>query len=356
MVRGMNYLLCILESLLAVNLLVVVHEFGHMIAGKAFGVPSHRFCIGLGPRLFGFRFRGTEYCFSPVPLGGYVQLDSGHRHGEGRTCMDCLSPWKKMLVYFAGPAANLIFVLVLFWTVFFVLGYKDNVPVVGKVDAGSPAFQAGFLTGDRILSIDGKKIISWTQAAVEFDRSQGRSRKVAIGSPGPEGEGGILSQGDSGGFRTLDVTRADLAGAFPAEETVRLRLGPVHAAKKSMEKLSQLSKLLFESVTGLMTSRVSPSELVGPLYLFHVSAQTAAESQVSLVYLLAVISACLFFFNLLPLPVLDGGQIVLAMLEKVLKRPLAPQSMRLLIHASVVWLVLLMASATLNDIVRLLGS
>jgi regulator of sigma E protease len=352
----MTYLLCIFESLLAVSLLVVVHEFGHMIAGKAFGVPSHRFCIGLGPRLFGFRFRGTEYCFAPVPLGGYVQLDSVHRHGEGQTCMSCLPPWKKVLVYFAGPAANLIFVLFLFWTVFFVMGYRDHVPVIGKVDPGSPAFHAGFRAGDRILSINGKKIISWTQAAVEFDRSQARSRKAALGSPGSEREAGILLEGDSGGARTLDATWDDLAGAFQAEETVRLRLGPVHAAKKSVEKFTQLSKLLFQSLTGLMTARVSPSELVGPLYLFHVSAQAAVESQGSLVYLLAVISACLFFFNLLPLPVLDGGQIALAMLEKVLKRPLAPQSMRLLIHASVGWLILLMTSATLNDIVRLLGS
>ncbi len=352
----MNYLLCIFESLLAVNLLVVVHELGHMIAGRVFGVHSHKFCIGLGPRLFGVRFRGTDYCFSPVPLGGYVQLDSDHQHSDQQACMKCISPWKKMLVYFAGPASNLIFVLFLFWTVFFVLGYKDNVPVIGKVTPESQEAEAGFLPGDRILDINGKKIVSWTQASVAADRAGGQLLKVEVSRPWQRGEERFPGKEDAGESVTLEIRGGGLSGVVAADETIRLRLGPLHAAEKSFEKLVQLSKLLFQSVTGLVTAKVPPSELVGPIYLFHVSAQTASESQVSLVYLLAVISACLFFFNLLPLPVLDGGQIVLAFLEKILKRPLAPQSMRLLIHASIVWLIMLMASATLNDIARLLGT
>lgn len=353
----MNYLLCILESLLAVNLLVVVHEFGHMIAGRLFRVHSHRFCIGLGPRLIGFKFRGTDFCLSPVPLGGYVQLDSDHEHGAGRACMRCISPWKKMLVYFAGPAFNLIFVVLLFWTAFFVLGYEDNLPVVGEVSPEAPAAAAGIRPGDRILEINGRKIVSWTQASVASERLGGGPLRLRVLRSSAAGEGGGFPAEPPGGEPALLlVPEGGLAGLSPVDETRRLRLGPLRAAEKSVEKLVQLSGLLLESFTGLMTTRVSPSELVGPVYLFHISAQTASQSQVSLVYLLAVISACLFFFNLLPLPVLDGGQIVLALLERVLKRPLAPQSVRLLMHASVVWLILLMASATLNDIARLLGT
>jgi regulator of sigma E protease len=284
-------------------------------------------------------------------------MDSDHQHDKDRACLKCISPWKKMLVYFAGPAANLIFVVLLLWTVFFVLGYRDNIPVVGKVAPETPAAETGFLPEDRIQDINGKKIVSWTQAMVAAERSIGRPMRIQVSRP-LQGGGEVLpgQQGEAAEQVILETTGEGFSGLFPAEEAIRLRLGPLHAAKKSMEKLAELSKLLFHSVTGLVTAKVSPSELVGPIYLFHVSAQTASESQVSLVYLLAVISACLFFFNLLPLPVLDGGQIVLAMLEKILKRPLAPQSMSLLIHASVVWLVLLIASATLNDIARLLSA
>jgi len=354
----MYYMLCLFQSLLAVNVLVVVHELGHMIAGRIFGVHSDRFCIGLGPRLAGIRIRGTDYCFSPVPLGGYVRLDSSHEHGDRGACMRCLAPWKKMVVYFSGPAANLVFVVVLFWIAFFVLGHRDNLPVVAEVAPGSPAAQAGLLPGDRIAAVDGGRIISWTQASVTLERAGfERPAQVDVVRPlvGVQEEGGSPQEGASLRL-TFELPGHALAGAVPVAEKTHLRMGPLVAASRSLDKLVELSRLLFHSVTGLMTTRVPPSELVGPVYLFHVSAQTAAENQVSLVYLLAVISACLFFFNLLPIPVLDGGQIVLAMLEKVLQRPLAPRSIQLLIHASIVWLILLMASATVNDIARLLGA
>ena len=348
----MNYMFYLLEAILAVNLLVVVHEFGHMIAGKLFRVPSLKFSIGLGPKLYSVKYKGTEYCVAPVPLGGYVQLDSGHKHSGKTACMDCISPWKRMMIYFCGPAANLILVLVLFWIAFSVIGYKDNKPVFSAVDSGSPAAIAGFKPGERILEIDGKRILTWSQVVLAFQHEGKENLSVVLDRPGHNGEGAFGDHGAT--IEVVTVTARDLVGTHPSESMVRLRLGPVQAMEKSVEKFWAISKLLFSSVTGLVTHRVSPSELVGPVYLFHVSAKAAAMSQASLVYLLAMISACLFFFNLLPLPILDGGQICLTFLQKLLKRPLAPQSMRLLTHASIVWLFLLLASAMLNDIVRLI--
>ncbi len=353
----MYYLLCFLESLLAVNLLVVVHEFGHMMAGRIFGVHSERFCIGLGPRLLGFRYKGTDYCVSPVPLGGYVRLDSSHAHDEGAACMMCLSTWKKIIVFFSGPAANLLFALVLFWTVFFVLGFKDNLPVVGRVAPESPAAEAGLLPGDRIAAVNGSRIVSWTQAQAALERPvSGSPARVDVVRPMHVDDAGEVSRKEAPGQPfTLDLPGDGLSGAIPVEQSFRFRLGPVVSAKIAYEKLAELNRLLFHAVTGLLTNKVPTSELMGPVYLFHFSAQTAAQNQVYLVYLLATISTCLFFFNLLPIPILDGGQIVLAVLEKAMRRPLAPRSMTILIRVSIVWLILLMGLATFNDVVRLLG-
>ena len=349
----MQYIFYLLEAILAVNLLVMVHELGHMIAGKLFRVPSLKFSIGLGPKLFGLKFRGTEYCVSPVPLGGFVQLASGHKHGSKTTCMDCISPWKRMIIFFSGPAANLVFVLLLFWIAFSVIGYRDNEPVLSAVDPGSPAAVAGLQPGDRIQGIDGQKIITWSQVIIAFQKAKSRDLDLLL-SRKSLGEGAFRGQGgETEGF-AVSLQPRDLIGAHPSDIMVRLRLEPVQAMEKSAEKFWALSKMLFHSMTGLVTNRESHSELVGPVYLFHISAQAASMSQASLVYLLAMISACLFFFNLLPLPILDGGQICLTFLQKLLKRPLAPQSMRLLTHASIVWLFLLLASAMLNDIVRLI--
>jgi|GEM_PF-347974 len=351
----MAYLIHLLEAILAVNLLVLVHEAGHLLMARAFGVPSLRFSLGLGPRLFGIDYKGTDYCIAAVPIGGFVQLAQDHRHDSRTACMDCVSTWKRMLIFFAGPAANLLFVVFLFWLVYSVIGYRDHEPVVAAVEPGSAEAIAGIEPGDRILQVDGRRVITWSQLALALEREDyGPVTLVVQGHGGPEGSG----------FEAREMTRVvsvsmegqQTLGIVPSEQMIRLRLGPLRGFEKSISKVWLLSGLLADSLVGLATAKVPPSELVGPVYLFHLSSKAAAAGPASLVYLLAFISASLCFFNLLPLPVLDGGQILLAFLQKVLRRPIGDRSLRLLMHASLFWLLLLLASATLNDLARLLAS
>lgn len=344
----------LLEAILAVNFLVVVHELGHMLAGRLFGVRSLRFSIGLGPRILGVRFRGTEYRLAPFPVGGYVQLAQGHSHGASESCMDCLPAWKRMFIYFAGPAANLVLVLVLLMGAYGVLGFTDQQPIVRALDPDAPAVSAGFRPGDRIDQIDDKKVIAWSQVILASEHPTEQALSVQVERPihPPAVQGARPAFEDV----ALSVPPEALRYLEPVAGTVRLRLDPLHALQTSAAKLRQLLGLLVQSLVGLVKHEVSSTDLVGPVYLFHISSQAAADSQAALVYLLAFISASLFFFNLLPLPVLDGGQIVLAALHRVLGRPLAPRSLRLLTHASVFWILMILASATLNDVVRLAGS
>jgi regulator of sigma E protease len=351
----MAYLIHLLQAVVAVNLLVLVHEGGHLSMARAFGVPSLRFSLGLGPRLFGLKYKGTDYCVSAVPIGGFVQLAQHHRHDSRTACMDCVSPWKRMLIFLAGPAANLAFVVFLFWLVYSVIGYRDHEPVVAAVEPGSAAAVAGILPEDRILEIDGKRIIAWSQLALAFERDSRDPLTLVVRRPG------LQERSDSGEQWTTQVLTVsgdgqEPLGIVPADQMIRLRLGPFRALEKSVTKLWLLSGLLADSLIGLVTAEVPPSELVGPIYLFHLSSQAAAAGPASLVYLLAFISASLCFFNLLPLPVLDGGQILLTFLQRVLRRPIGDRSLKLLMHASLFWLLLLLASATLNDLVRLVAS
>lgn len=350
----MAYLIHLLEAILAVNLLVLVHEAGHLLVARAFRVPSLRFCLGLGPRLFGLKYKGTDYCVAAVPIGGFVQLAQGHQHDGRTSCMDCVSTWKRMLIFFAGPAANLLFVVFLFWLVYSVIGYRDHEPVVAAVEPGSAEAIAGIEPEDRILQVDGRRVITWSQVALALEKEGRGPVTLVVQRPGRR---------EGSGFEAREMTRVlsvslegqETLGILPADQMVRLRLGPFRALEISVNKLWLLSGLLADSLVGLATAKVPPSELVGPIYLFHLSSQAAAAGPASLVYLLAFISASLCFFNLLPLPVLDGGQILLAFLQKVLQRPIGERSMRLLMHASLFWLLLLLASATLNDLVRLLA-
>jgi len=347
----MTYLFYFVEAICAINLLVVVHEFGHLLAGKLFRVKVLRFSVGLGPRLMGFRFRGTDYFLAPFPVGGYVQLSQGDHHGPEETCMDCISAWKRMFIFFAGPFANLLFVMVIFWALYMGYGFQGKGTVVASVPPGSPAMHAGLKADDEIVGINGENVLFWSQVVKACKKSQGRLMTLDIvhSSTG-------VKDGISGSHDRLRLYPEEMAGVRPRENLVRHRLNPVLAFQWSWNNLSNLSALLFNSFKDLVTAKVPPSDLVGPVYLFHLSSKAAEISQISFVYLLAFISGSLFLFNLIPLPVLDGGQIVLAFLQRILKRPLGQKSMKLLTRASLFWLFLILASATLNDIVRLLAS
>ena len=241
-------------AILAVNLLVLVHELGHLLAGKLLNVHVLRFCVGLGPRLTGFRYKGTDYCLAPIPLGGYVRLASESGPGASPGSLTGKPAWQKAVIFVAGPLANALFALAVIYAI-----------------------------------------------------------KL-------------------------------------------LHANPVDAMEATCQKMLLLTRLVVDSFIGLATCKIPPSELVGPVFLFNITAKAASSGLETLLYFLAFISTNLFIFNLLPLPVLDGGQIVLAFVNKTLRRPLHPRSMRLLTHASLVWLILILATATLNDIVRILAS
>jgi regulator of sigma E protease len=156
----------LLSFALVISVVVFFHELGHLLVGKALGVRAIRFSIGFGPKLFGFKGRDTEYRVSLLPLGGYVKFAGDNPYEEvapedrGRGFLE-QPPWKKGLIAFAGPAANFILAIVLYFVVF-AAPHQDLAARVGYVKPQSPAAQAGLRYGDRILSIDGERVEGWS--------------------------------------------------------------------------------------------------------------------------------------------------------------------------------------------------
>lgn len=156
----------LLSFALVISVVVFFHELGHLIVGKALGVKAIRFSIGFGPRLFGFKGKETEYRVSLLPLGGYVKFAGDNPYEEvaaedrGRGFLE-QPPWKKGFIAFAGPAANFILAVVLYFIVF-AAPHQDLAAQVGYVKPQSPAAQAGLRFGDRLLSIDGEPIEGWS--------------------------------------------------------------------------------------------------------------------------------------------------------------------------------------------------
>ena len=156
----------LLSFALVISVVVFFHELGHLLVGKALGVRAIRFSIGFGPKLFGFKGKDTEYRVSLLPLGGYVKFAGDNPYEEvapedrGRGFLE-QPPWKKGLIAFAGPAANFILAIVLYFVVF-AAPHPDLAARVGYVKPQSPAAQAGLRYGDRILAIDGEPVEGWS--------------------------------------------------------------------------------------------------------------------------------------------------------------------------------------------------
>src|SRR3984893_15091788 len=163
---------------LVLGVLILVHEWGHFIVARLFGVRVDVFSIGFGPRLFGFKWGATDWRISAVPLGGYVrmagqditEIDSGDTKPTGAPDELMSKPrWQRALISFAGPLVNLIFPMLLLTVYFVAIGipypsYQDQPVQVTAVPANSPAAAAGLHSGDKVVALEGEQNPNWAQA------------------------------------------------------------------------------------------------------------------------------------------------------------------------------------------------
>ncbi|HEV8675598.1 MAG TPA: RIP metalloprotease RseP [Methylomirabilota bacterium] len=190
----------IVSFVIALSVLIFIHELGHFLVAKWVGVGVERFSLGFGPRLWSFRRGETEYCISVVPLGGYVKMHGEEAHGEdaihpaadpaGAARINPLKSfvlkplWARALIVFAGPGMNFVLAAVIFSLIFAAVGIPVFPTTVGRVVPDSPAAQAGLQPGDEVLAVDGRPIRHWGQLDEEVARSEGRPLSLTVASAG----------------------------------------------------------------------------------------------------------------------------------------------------------------------------
>jgi regulator of sigma E protease len=205
----------LLSFALVISVVVFFHELGHLLVGKAVGVKAVRFSIGFGPKLFGFKGRETEYQVSLLPLGGYVKFAGDNPYEEvapedrGRGFIE-QPPWKKGIIAFAGPAANFILAIVLYFAVF-AAPHQDLAAQVGYVKPHSPAAAAGLEPGDRVLAIDGDPVEGWSSLQEKIRAHAGAPLSMDIER--------------SGARRTLRIVPAVHEETNPIETVKHGRIG-----------------------------------------------------------------------------------------------------------------------------------
>jgi len=301
------------------SVLIVVHEWGHFLTAKKLGVKVERFAIGFGPTLFARKQKGTEFAVRLIPLGGYVKMAGDERATcEGkRDEFYSQSPGHRALIVLNGPVVNFILAYICLCFVF-VLGYPDLAPRIGKVLEDYPAQMAGLLQGDKILSIEGQKVETWSdvQRVIMEAKKEGLNFSILrdeqmvqkMVHPRIERRKNIFGQ----------VKDLPIVGIAPEEEVVVFRYPIQESFGRAFKKLVEITVLTYKSIYFMITGTMSAKDsMTGPIGIYYI-VKTAADMGLShLLYIVGIISASLAIFNLLPVIPLDGGHLFLLVIEKI---------------------------------------
>ena len=344
--------------LLILGLLITIHEFGHFIVAKRFGVRVEKFSFGFGKRILSKKKNGTEYSISLIPLGGYVKLAGDSLEEFKNNPDEYLSkkPSQRAQIIFCGPLLNYILGFLCFWLVFFV-GYPTLTTKVGGLIDGFGAKDAGIQVGDKIIAVDGKKVDFWEdlQMAIQAKKAATRvllsvlrdNKEYAIEVKIKE------KQLDDALGQKRNV---GLIGITPKDEIVKVKHGFLKSFVLGINKTLDLTVMTYKALWRMITGKLSMREsITGPLGIFYITSKAANLGIAALLHLVAVLSVSLCIFNLLPLPVLDGGHIVLLAIEKIRGRQLGIKAERVITQVGFTLIVSLAIFATYNDMLRLFG-
>lgn len=352
-------LITLIGFALVLGPLVFVHELGHYLAGRLFGVRADVFSIGFGREIAGWTDRrGTRWKLSMLPLGGYVQF-AGDTNPAGQPSADWLALgaeerartmqgrplWQRAAIVAAGPFTNLaVAVLILAG---FALAYGTLVaaPVIGTISKGSAAQAAGLHPGDRVISLRGSAVDGFIDIRTIVSQHPGEPMPIVIARGG----------------RTLTLTVTPAAQIVGNNETIGfLGVGPARVERRAVGPIGALGVGLGETrdiiaatLTGLqqiVTGHRDARELGGPIRIARYSGEYLASGWQNFVGFIALISINLGFINLLPIPVLDGGHLVLFLAEAVRRKPVSERTMEWAFGTGLALVAALMLFVTLNDI------
>ena len=457
----MTLLWSVLGFVVAVSLLVAVHEYGHFWAARKLGFKVLRFSVGFGPTLWR-RVAGadrTEYVLAALPLGGYVKL-LDEREGpvdaaEVSRAFTRRPPWQRILVLLAGPGFNFAFAILLLWGMLWIVGSPDVRAVVGGVAAGSPAARAGLRADDEIIRLDnalvqgrGDVVLGLidamsgdgvTRLAVRSASGAERELELRVDDPadrraltepsalmrgvglrfwsqpvparigrvlpaGPAEQAGLqvgdlitaidgepvgdfVAMGEAlaarpnrevairyergGVLATTTVrTSADLvdgrevgririetlpSAPLPDSMIVHRHFGPVQAFGESLQRTWDMTVLQAKMFARMIIGQVSLKNLSGPITIAEYAGDSARSGLTGFVGFLVLISLSLGFLNLLPIPMLDGGQIIYQSIEWIKGSPLSERVQAAGQSVGIALLCLLMGVALFNDLARQFG-
>ncbi|GGD89433.1 putative zinc metalloprotease [Tsuneonella deserti] len=372
MIESPPFWLYIAGFLLLLGPLVTVHEFGHYLMGRLFGVGIEAFSVGFGKEIAGFTDRrGTRWKLSALPLGGYCQF-KGDMNPASIPDAEALSAipaseragnfhfaplWQRALIVFAGPLTNILVALGIFAAFFMAYGQPVQAdPVeantVRAFAPGSVAEKAGIEVGDRIVSIDGAPVSEFREVTNRVIMHPGEPIVLGVERAGerlriPVTIGTAIERDKFG-----NESRVGRLGIYSSP--LRFEpVGPVEAVRLAADESVGMVRMMVVGIGQIVTGQRSVSELGGPIKIAKFSGEQLSMGPQAFAGFAALISLNLAFINLLPIPALDGGHLAFYAAEAVRRKPVGARGQELAFRAGAAMILALMLFVTVNDLLSL---
>ena len=346
--------------------IVFVHEMGHFLTARYYGVTVETFSIGFGKELMFWHDRhGTRWRIALIPLGGYVKF-AGDADASSRPDPDAVVPpdvntlnmqpvSARAAIVAAGPIANLLLSALILTGIAFFSGSQHVLPVVDQVIAGQPAEAAGLRQGDVILAIDGDPVMDFMEVQNVISAHPGQPLEFTIGRRGAELAVTItpVAVARSGLLSAFPIGRIGISMTTSAEHIKNVEYGPVDAIFYGIGQTYAMSKANIQGIGSMIMGGGSINDVAGPLTIADLSKKTAEAGAGPFLRWLAGISVAIGIVNLLPIPVLDGGHLLFFAIEAVRRRPVSEKVMELCYRFGLIIVLSLMGLGLLSDFWRL---
>ena len=359
-IKKMLPVLSVLLFLLLLGVVVVAHELGHLVIARMNGVFCEAFSFGFGNVLFKKKDkRGTEWRISLFPLGGYVKMlgdadassvrevipDGYTEEDMERMSAHRKKPWQRLLIAAGGPFANFILAIFVFFSLALVNGMPEYDNSIIVTSEQSIAYKSGLRTGDTIVKANGKDITKFTDIAKQVASSSGKTLELEINRNSVTEEVKVNMVNEDGSAAThigispkgFKYTKVSLMTALTSSVKITYRLACDNI------------KGMFKVATGAVSSK----NVGGIISIYKVAKESAESGFVSFITMIATISVILGAVNLLPIPVLDGGGIVVSAIEWVVGRPLNQRVINIIFAIGLIAVVGLMVLGIWNDLEKM---
>ena len=366
-----NLFYYLVPFLILLGILVFVHELGHFLVARSCGVKVEEFSIGFGREIWGFNDKhGTRWKIALIPLGGFVKMlgdadASSTAPGEEAQSLSeeekkhsflFQPPSKKLAIAVAGPAANYIFAILVFMGIFYFMGKMTFPPIIGEVVEGGAAAQSGMMVNDRVLAINGQKVESFTDLQREVDLITDGKAVLDIERDGkPLTLTVMLKEAEIEGADGKKITKAMLGvRSVNVVEVQKEDLSLWQAFRNAVDETWTITDATLRGIGQMLTGRRNADDVGGVIRIAEMTGDISKQhSLMSFLVFMALLSINLGLLNLFPIPVLDGGQVLICLIEIITRREMNEKLKEYMFKIGLALILALLVFATWNDLTHL---